>query len=107
MRTAFGACALFLWSVAAPTLSAFGAPSERPASITVKGSDTMVILAWKWAEAYMRLRPAVKVQVTGGGSGVGIAALQNQTTDLCDASRQIRPAEIAECIKSFGKQPTE
>jgi phosphate transport system substrate-binding protein len=77
------------------------------ATITVKGSDTIVILAQKWAEVYMGLKPDVKIQVTGGGSGTGIAALQNQTTDLCNSSRSIRAAEIAECIKAFGRRPTE
>ena len=43
--------------------------------ITVKGSDTMVILAQRWAEVYMGKHPNVSVQVTGGGSGVGISAL--------------------------------
>jgi phosphate transport system substrate-binding protein len=49
----------------------------------------------------------VKIQVTGGGSGTGFAALQNQTTDLCDASRKIKAKEIEACIKAFGKRPTE
>ena len=81
---------------------------DTPApTITVKGSDTMVILAQSWAEAYMRANPDVKLQVTGGGSGVGIAALQNRTTDICDASRPIKSREIAECIKAFGHRPTE
>src|SRR5436190_20427284 len=76
-------------------------------NITVKGSDTLVILAQKWAEVYMAGHPETKIQVTGGGSGVGFAALQNKTTDLADASRPIKPAELAECIKAFGKRPTE
>lgn len=75
--------------------------------ITVKGSDTLVILAQKWAETYMGQHSDVKIQVTGGGSGIGFAALQNQTTDLCDASRQAKPAEIAKCIVAFGKRPLE
>ena len=41
--------------------------------ITVKGSDTLVILAQKWAETYMNKHPQVKIQVTGGGSGGGAA----------------------------------
>jgi phosphate transport system substrate-binding protein len=45
--------------------------------------------------------------VTGGGSGTGFAALQNQQTDLCNASRKIKATEIANCIKAFGKRPTE
>ena len=76
-------------------------------NITVKGSDTMVILAQKWAETYMGKHPDVKIQVTGGGTGVGFAALQNQTTDLCNASRKAKSAEIANCMKAFGKRPTE
>src|SRR5712675_3759535 len=76
-------------------------------NITVKGSDTLVILAQKWAETYMAGHPGTKIQVTGGGSGIGFAALQSQQTDLCDASRKIKSAEVANCIKAFGKRPTE
>ena len=84
--------------------------SLLPASagnITVKGSDTMVILGQKWAEVYMKRTPGTKVQVTGGGSGTGFAALQNKQTDLANASRQIRAKEIEQCIKAFGKRPKE
>ncbi|MCL4176927.1 MAG: PstS family phosphate ABC transporter substrate-binding protein [Verrucomicrobia bacterium] len=77
------------------------------ADITVKGSDTMVILAQKWAEVYMANNPSIKIQVTGGGTGTGFAALQNQQTDLCNASRKIRAKEIETCIRAFGKRPTE
>jgi phosphate transport system substrate-binding protein len=76
-------------------------------SITVKGSDTLVILAQKWAEVYMGKHPETKIQVTGGGSGIGFAALQNNTTDIADASRPIKAAEIQACIKAFGKKPKE
>jgi hypothetical protein len=77
------------------------------ADITAKGSDTLVILAQKWAEVYMKANPEVKIQVTGGGSGTGFAALQNQTTDLANASRPIKAKEKAACIKAFKKVPTE
>ncbi len=93
--------------VAGAIVLAASAGSSFAAAITVKGSDTLVILAQKWAEVYMGKKSDVKIQVTGGGSGTGIAALQNQTTDLCNSSRKIRAAEIAECIKAFGKRPTE
>lgn len=76
-------------------------------NITVKGSDTLVILAQKWAEVYMGSHPDTKIQVTGGGSGVGFAALQNQGTDIADASRPIKPKEVEACIKAFGKRPKE
>lgn len=76
-------------------------------NITVKGSDTLVILAQKWAEVYMGKNSGTKIQVTGGGSGVGFAALQNGQTDLANASRPIRAKEIEACIKAFGKRPRE
>ncbi len=62
-------------------------------TITVKGSDTMVILAQRWAETYMEANPDVTLQVTGGGSGVGISALINGTTDICNSSRPMKPSE--------------
>jgi phosphate transport system substrate-binding protein len=67
----------------------------------------MVILAQKWAEVYMRGHPEVKIQVTGGGSGVGFASLQEQKTDLADASRPIKAKETEACVKAFGKRPKE
>src|SRR5258705_2642245 len=92
-------------TLAAATLSVVASASAG--SITVKGSDTLVILAQKWAEVYMSKHPETKIQVTGGGSGIRFAALQNNTTDIADASRPIKSAEIAGCIKPFGKKPRE
>jgi len=83
------------------------AASAQAGNITVKGSDTLVILAQKWAETYMGKNSGTKIQVTGGGSGIGLAALQNKTTDLANASRQIKPKEIEACIKAFARRPTE
>jgi phosphate transport system substrate-binding protein len=62
--------------------------------ITVKGSDTIVILAQRWAEQYMAKHPDVTIQVTGGGSGVGISALINGSTDIADASRPMKKSEM-------------
>lgn len=81
--------------------------STQAGNITAKGSDTLVILAQKWAEVYMAKNPNTRIQVTGGGSGTGFAALQNRTTDLANASRKIKAKEIEACIKAFGKRPTE
>jgi phosphate transport system substrate-binding protein len=66
----------------------------QQSKVTVKGSDTMVILAQKWAELYMKKNPATNIQVTGGGSGVGITALINGTTDICNSSRPMKQTEI-------------
>jgi phosphate transport system substrate-binding protein len=70
-------------------------------TITVKGSDTMVILAQRWAEQYMAQHPDVTVQVTGGGSGIGISALINGTTDICNASRPMKKTEKEKLKQRF------
>lgn len=75
-------------------------------NITVKGSDTIVIMGQKWAEVYMQKNPDVSIQVTGGGSGVGIAALINGTTDIANASRPIKDKEI-DTAKKLGYYPEE
>jgi len=62
--------------------------------ITIKGSDTMVHLISNWAEAFMKQQSGTEVSVTGGGSGTGIAALLNGTTDICAASRKIKDKEL-------------
>ena len=62
-------------------------------TVTVKGSDTMVILGQRWAEQYMAKNNGTTIQVTGGGSGTGISALINGTTDICQASRPMSAAE--------------
>jgi len=75
--------------------------------ITVKGSDTMVILAQRWAERYMAAHPDVSVQVTGGGSGTGISALINGTTDICNASRPMKNSERDKLKQRFGTRGVE
>lgn len=77
------------------------------ANITVKGSDTMVILGQKWAEVYMKSHAGAAVQVTGGGSGTGIAALLNGGTDICNASRPMKAAEAADFLRKFRARPHE
>ena len=67
--------------------------TAAPERITVKGSDTMVILAQKWSEVYMKTNNTANIQVTGGGSGVGISALINGATDIANASRKMKNTE--------------
>ncbi len=67
--------------------------TSAPERITVKGSDTLVILAQRWAEEYMKTNSNVSIQVTGGGSGVGISALINGATDIANASRKMKNTE--------------
>ena len=72
--------------------------------LTVKGSDTMVNLSQKWAEEYMKKNETTSIQVTGGGSGTGIAALLNGTTDMANVSRDMKDKEI-ESLKEAGFEP--
>lgn len=76
-----------------PATQSASAGNAARKSVTIKGSDTMVHLVTSWAERYMKEHPDAEVSVTGGGSGTGIAALLNKTTDLCAASREMSPEE--------------
>lgn len=82
------------------------APAGK-ATITVKGSDTMVILGQRWAEHYMRANPDITIQITGGGSGTGIAALINGATNICMASRPMKPKEKDQLKEKQGKDAVE
>ena len=79
----------------------------KKAAIQVKGSDTMVNLAQAWAEEYKKVNPSVEVEVSGGGSGVGIAALIKGTIDIADASRNMKASEIEQAKKGTGKDAKE
>jgi phosphate transport system substrate-binding protein len=82
-----------------------GKPKQE--SIQIKGSDTMVNVAQAWAEEYKKLFPLINVEVSGGGSGVGLAALMRGTVDIANASRNIKAVEIEQAKKNTGKEPKE
>jgi ABC-type phosphate transport system substrate-binding protein len=84
-----------------------GAAPAGKTTITIKGSDTMVILGQRWAEHYMKSNPDITIQITGGGSGVGIAALIGGSTNICQASRPMKADEIKKVKEKFGKEPVE
>ena len=88
--------------------SAPGTAEPRKATQTIinKGSDTMVNLALAWAEAYTAQHPEVRISVTGGGTGTGIAALINGTVDIANASRAMEPEEVDEA-RANGIEPVE
>ncbi|MBN1400213.1 MAG: PstS family phosphate ABC transporter substrate-binding protein [Anaerolineae bacterium] len=82
--------------------------SGRSGSLAIenKGSDTLVNLALAWAESYMQSRPDVRISVTGGGSGTGIAAMINGTVDIANASRAMKQEEI-DAARKNGIEPVE
>jgi len=82
-----------------------GASSGK--AVTIKGSDTMVIMAQRWAEAYMAKHPGAVIQVTGGGSGVGLSALVNGSTDIATASRPMKGSEMNQLKERYGSLGVE
>jgi phosphate transport system substrate-binding protein len=84
-----------------------GQSAAKPARTVIqnKGSDTMVNVAQVWAEEYRKVAPDVEVEVSGGGSGVGIAALIKGAVDVANASRDLKPSEAEQASRNTGKAP--
>lgn len=93
-------------ALVAGVAAVLAATSAEASNITIKGSDTMVILSQRLAETYMKSHPEVTIQVTGGGSGTGIAALINKTTNLANSSRPIKSEEATKA-RANGVDPGE
>ena len=83
-----------------------GDEGELSGSFNVIGSNTVTPLTSVWAEEFMKMHPKVNIAVSGPGSGAGIAALINKTTDICQASRLIKTTEI-EQAQANGVEPYE
>ena len=81
--------------------------SQQHMTIRVSGSDTMVDLALAWEENYSQRYPNVKVEVSGGGSGVGIAELIDGRVDIANASRKMKGKEIALAKQNNNVEPVE
>lgn len=106
------ACVLILLALMAGACTGpdAGSASEqgtaRAQTVQNKGSDTLVNLALAWAETYMGVHSDVRISVTGGGSGTGIAAMINGTVDLANASRAMKQEEI-DAARKNGIEPVE
>ena len=83
------------------SLFAVSASAQR-----IKGSDTVLPVAQQTAERFMNRQPDARVTVTGGGTGVGISALMDNTTDIAMASRPIKFSEKMK-IKAAGEEVDE
>lgn len=99
-------CLTFLVLTSCGPDSSETASDSSASYIENKGSDTIVNLALAWAEKYQSDHPDVRISVTGGGSGTGIASLVNGTVDIANASRQIKAEEVDQA-QSNGVEPTE
>jgi phosphate transport system substrate-binding protein len=104
LRSRFAGClAIAAWLATA----ACGGGVRPETTLQVKGSDTMVNVVQAWAEQYRQVRPEVGVEVSGGGSGVGIASLSRGTVDVATASREIKPDEVERIKQGTGLEPVD
>jgi phosphate transport system substrate-binding protein len=93
--------------ISAAVCAALVSPLEAQRAVTIKGSDTMVIMNARLSEAFMKSAPGTVIQVTGGGSGVGVAALLNGTTDIAASSRPIKASEVEKLKARFATRGVE
>ena len=77
--------------------------SLHTAAQRIKGSDTVLPVSQETAEIFMNTHPEQRVTVTGGGTGVGISALMDHTTDIAMASRPIKFSEKMK-LKAAGQE---
>ena len=85
-----------------------GSGGGKVTSVQNIGSDTMVNLAQAWSEEYHKVDSAVSIEVSGGGSGLGIAGLINGTAEIANSSRKLEPEEVEKCkAKHGGTEPKE
>ncbi|MBA4396965.1 MAG: phosphate ABC transporter substrate-binding protein, partial [Syntrophus sp. (in: bacteria)] len=84
----------------------FGGGTAFAQSVVIKGSTTVLPIAQSTLEAYMKANPGVNISLSGGGSGEGIKALIDKTTDIANSSREIKKNEV-ELAKSKGVDPNE
>lgn len=92
--------ALLLAAGAAVACASLPRSDER--RLRIAGSDTMLPLAEQWAVAFVERHPAVLVDVRGGGSAAGIAALIEGRADLATASRSLLPEEVRRLASRHG-----
>lgn len=101
------AAAIVLLNAGCRPKDSAGQAAGGAVTIQNKGSDTMVNVAQVWAEDYKKSHPAINVEVSGGGSGVGIAALIKGTVDIANSSRNMKAGEIEQARKNTGRDPVE
>ncbi len=79
---------------------------ELSGTFTILGSNTVTPLSTMWAEEFMTANQKVNIAISGPGSGAGIAALIDSTTDICQSSRVIKSSEVNQA-KAKGVSPYE
>lgn len=90
--------------VAVAVVFCLAAPTAWAGNLVIKGSTTVLPIAQKVAEAYMKQNPDVKISIEGGGSGNGIKAIIDGSTDIANSSRFIKGKEVSLAVEK-GRYP--
>jgi len=84
-----------LWVVSCLMFLVWSLPAAAASTVVIKGSTTVLPIAQVALEAYMKAHPGVNISLSGGGSGEGIKALIDRSTDIANSSREIKDKEAA------------
>jgi phosphate transport system substrate-binding protein len=106
MIAAIGVVAILIIAAAAVVLSQNSSPDPATTTYKQKGSDTMLELATIWSDEYHQNVTTTSIEVSGGGSGVGITALINKQVDIAQASRAMTSSEMNQAMAA-GLSPVE
>jgi phosphate transport system substrate-binding protein len=91
-------------AIMAAIMSVIGATLSFAGNIVIKGSTTVLPIAQKVSEEYMKLYPEVKISLSGGGSGNGMKAIIDGSTDIANSSRFIKDSEVKLALEK-GRYP--
>jgi phosphate transport system substrate-binding protein len=97
---------IMMWILSCLLLSAWSLPAAAATTVVIKGSTTVLPIAQVALEAYMKAHPGVNISLSGGGSGEGIKALIDRSTDIANSSREIKDKEAASA-REKGVEPVE
>lgn len=88
--------------IAALAAGCASSPRVEERELRLRGSDTMLVLNRRLAEAFMRANPGVSVRVEGGGTGAGVEALAAGEAEIAAASRPLLAGEVVAIYDRFG-----
>jgi len=97
---------VMLWVFSCLMFLAWSLPASAATTVVIKGSTTVLPIAQSTLETYMKTHPGVNISLSGGGSGEGIKALMDRSTDIATSSREIKDKEMASA-REKGIQPVE
>lgn len=95
-----------LWVLSCLMFLVWSLPAVAATTVVIKGSTTVLPIAQVALEAYMKAHPGVNISLSGGGSGEGIKALIDRSTDIANSSREIKDKEAASA-REKGISPVE